>query len=94
MRLVARWSLAVGVSVAAFALSWWVCQDQLRLDEGAALGVAGAVLAVVMTIAGSWAARERPDAVGRWVVQKVRARRDVNIARGNQTIINNERGGK
>ncbi len=59
MRLVARWGLAITVSAAAFAVSWWVCQEQVHLDESAALGVAGAVLAVVLAVAGGWAARER-----------------------------------
>lgn len=92
MRLVARWGLAVAVSAAAFAVSWWVCQEQVHLDEGAALAVAGAVLALVLAVAGWWAARERPagagpSAIGR-VVQKARAGRDVNVAGRDQTIIN------
>ena len=96
MRLVARWGLAIAVSAAAFALSWWVCQEQAGLDEGAALGVAGAVLAVVLAVAGWWAARERPaadgpGATGRRVVQKARAGRDVNMAGRDQTIINYRR---
>lgn len=96
MRILARWGLAVGVSVVAFAVSWWVCQEQAHLDEGAALGVAGAVLAIVLTVAGWWAARERPasegrPAVGRRVVQKARAGRDVNMAGRDQAIINYRR---
>ncbi len=96
MRLVARWGVAVAVSGAAFVVSWWVCQEQIRLDEGAALGIAGAVLAVVLTVAGWWAARERPDGDGPgargWrLVQKARAGRDVNIAGRDQTIINYRR---
>ena len=92
MRLVARWGLAVAVSAAAFALSWWVCQEHLRLDEG----VAGAVLALVLAVAGWWAARERParadpGATGWRVVQKARAGRDVNMAGRDQTIINYRR---
>jgi hypothetical protein len=93
MRLVARWGLAVGVSGAAFAVAWWVCQEQIRLDEGASLGVAGAVLAVVLAVAGWWATRERPGgggpaAEGGRLVQKVRGGRDVNVAGRDQTIIN------
>jgi hypothetical protein len=70
MRPVARWGLAIVVSAAAFAVSWWVCQDLARLDEGAALGIAGAVLAVVLAVAGWWAgpggpARYRPGCVCR-----------------------------
>lgn len=96
MRPVARWGLAVVVSGAAFALSWWVCQEQAHLDEAAALGVAGAVLAVVLAIAGWWAARERPagadtGAIGARVSQRVRAGRDVNMAGRDQTIINDRR---
>lgn len=95
MRLVARWGLTIAVSAAAFAVSWWVCQKQIGLDEGAALGVAGAVLAVVLAVGGWWAARERPGggpgAVGQRVVQKARAGRDVNIAGRDQTVINYRR---
>lgn len=92
MGVMARWGAAVVVSAAAFAVSWWVCQKAVRLDEGAALGVAGAVLAIVLAVAGWWAARERSEdddaaAVGR-VAQKGRAGRDVNMAGGDQTIIN------
>ena len=95
MRLVARWGLAVVVSAAGFAVSWWVCQDRAGLDEGASLGIAGAVLAVVLAVAGWWAARERPTAVvlvaGAAAVQKARAGRDVNMAGRDQTIINYRR---
>jgi hypothetical protein len=61
MRLVARWGLAVVVSGAGFALVWWLCQEQLRLDEGAALGIAGAVLAVLLAIAAWWAPQAASD---------------------------------
>ena len=95
MRLVVRWGLAVVVSVAAFASAWWVCQERIGLDEGAALGVAGAVLALVLAVAGWWAARERPDSdsdVRRpRVVQKARAGGDVNQAGRDQVVINHER---
>lgn len=96
MRLVARWGLAITISAAAFALSWWVCQERVRLDETVALGVAGAVLVLVLAVAGWWAARE-PRGEGhtggawQWVVQKVRAGRDVNIAVRDQTINNYQR---
>jgi hypothetical protein len=92
--------LALGVGDASdgpvFAVSWWVCQEQAHLDEGAALGVAGAVLAVVLAIAGWWATRERPGGddppvAGRGVVQKARAGRDVNMAGRDQRIINYRR---
>jgi hypothetical protein len=99
MRLVARWGLAVMVSTGAFAVSWWVCQEQARLDEGAALGIAGAVLAVVLAVAGWWAARERsvdggPAVARQRVMQKARAGRDVNMAGRDQTIINHRREGQ
>jgi hypothetical protein len=95
MRLAARWGVAVAGSAAAFALSWWVCQERIRLDEGAALGIAGAVLAVVLAVAGWWAARDAGGggsaAAGRRLVQKGRAGRDVNIAGRDQTIIRDRR---
>lgn len=96
MRLVARWSLAVVVSAGAFAVSWWVCQDQAHVSESAALGVASAVLVLVLAVAGWWAARERPvgdssAGTGRRMVQKARAGRDVNMAGRDQTIINYRR---
>jgi hypothetical protein len=97
MHLVARWGLAVVASASAFAVSWWVSQEQAHLDEGAALGIAGVVLAVVLAIAGWWAARERsgdddPAAARRRVVQKARAGRDVNMAGRDLTIIRDRRG--
>jgi hypothetical protein len=96
MRPVVRWGLAVGVSAAAFSLSWWVCQEQVHIDEGAALGVAGAVLAVVLAVAGWWAARERPGAAdpsaqGPNVDQTASAGRDVYMAGRDQTIISDRR---
>lgn len=96
MRMVARWGVAVTVSALAFALSWWICQRQVHLDEGGALGVGGAVLAVVLAVAGWWAAREHPGGVshaatGRRVVQKARGGRDVNIAGRDQAVINYRR---
>jgi hypothetical protein len=83
MRLVVRWGLAVSVSLATFMVSWWVCQAVVGLDEGKALGVAGAVLTVVVAVAAWWAARERPSgsaSAGMWVSQSVRARRDAYTA--------------
>jgi hypothetical protein len=66
------------------------------LSEGAALGVASAVLVLVLAVAGWWAGRERPvgdgsAGTGRRVVQKARAGRDVNMAGRDQTIINYRR---
>jgi hypothetical protein len=92
MRVVARWGVAIAVSAAAFALAWWACEKLVRLDEGAALGVAGAVVAVVIAVAGWWAAQDTdsggPDGAGRRLVQKARAGRDVNMAGRDQTVIN------
>ena len=56
----ARWGLAIAVTAGVFAGAWWVCQEWVRLDESAALGVAGAMLALVLAVAGWWASRERP----------------------------------
>jgi hypothetical protein len=95
-RVVIRWGLAVAISVAAFAAAWWVCQEEIPLDEGTALAIAGAVLALVLAVVGWWAAREDSgqDSSGvtrRPAVQKARAGRDVNIAGRDQTIINYQR---
>jgi hypothetical protein len=92
MRLVARWGVAVVVSAAGFALAWWVCQEQIRLNEGVSLGIAGAVLAVLLAVAAWWAPRGadsgEPGGGGRRVVQKARAGGDVNMAARDQTVIN------
>jgi hypothetical protein len=53
MRWVVRWGAVVVLSVMVFAGAWWACQGWARLDEGAALGIAGAVLAVFLAVA-SW----------------------------------------
>ena len=58
MRLVARWGMAVAGAVAGFAVAWWVCGTLIGLDEGVSLGVAGAVLAVLLAVAAWWASRE------------------------------------
>jgi hypothetical protein len=58
MRLVARWGGAVAVSAAGFALAWWICQELIGADEGVSLGVAGAVLAVLVAVAAWWAPRD------------------------------------
>jgi hypothetical protein len=56
-----RWSAVGTGSAAAFVLSWWVCQQFIGVDEGSALGVAGAVLAIVLAVGGWWAAKEAPS---------------------------------
>src|SRR5215475_11572042 len=93
MRLVARWGVAVAVSAAGFALAWWVCQEPVRLDEGISLDIAGAVVAIVIAIAAWWAPRGADEGVSdsggrRRLVQKARAGRDINMAGGDQTVIN------
>jgi hypothetical protein len=92
MRLMARWSAAVAVSAAGFALAWWVCQKLTRLDEGVSLGIAGAVLAIVVAVASWWAVRgdnsRGSDDNGGRLVQKARAGRDVNMAGRDQAVIN------
>lgn len=57
MRLVGRWGMAVGIGAAGFVLAWWVCQELIRLDEGISLGIAGAVLAVLLAVGSWWAPR-------------------------------------
>jgi hypothetical protein len=91
MGLVARLGAFVVVSAAGFALAWWVCGKLLRLDEGWSLGIAGAVVTIVATVAGWWAA-QGSDSGGSdgtvWqVVQKARGR-NVNMAGRDQTVIN------
>jgi high-affinity Fe2+/Pb2+ permease len=86
--------MAVVVSVAGFALAWWMCQEQIRLDEGAALGIAGAVLAVLLAVAAWWAPRgadsEGANGSGGRLTQKARAGRDVYLA-GRDIRINQRR---
>ena len=57
MRLVARWGGALAVSAVGFALTWWVCQELIGADEGISLGIAGAVLAIVLAVVAWWAPR-------------------------------------
>ena len=92
MRLVVRWGVATSVSLAMFALSWWTAQSLARLDEGAALGVAGAVLAAVLAVAAWWAAREPAGGTGKGetrVSQSVRAGRDAYAAGRDMNVFNN-----
>jgi hypothetical protein len=95
MRLVARWGVAVVVSAGGFALAWWVCWKLLGLDEGVSLAVAGAVLAVLLAVAGWWAVRGTDTGegagTGQRLVQKARAGRDVNMAGRDQKVINYRR---
>ena len=97
MRVVARWGVAVVVSVAGFALAWWVCGKLIGLDEGVSLAIAGAVLAVLLSVAAWWAPKGTgggSDSNGGRLVQKARAGRDVNVAGRDQTIINYPRRGE
>jgi hypothetical protein len=64
MRWVVRWGTVAVSSLVVFAVVWWACQGLAGLDEGAALGIAGAVLAVFVPVVAWWAARERQDAGG------------------------------
>jgi hypothetical protein len=91
MRLVARWGVAVAVSVAGFALAWYVCQRLIALDEGVSLGIAGAVLAILLAVAAWWAPRsidggESDASGGRRVTQKAQAGRDVYMSGRDMTI--------
>jgi hypothetical protein len=61
VRVIVRWGVAIAVSLAVFALAWWTCQTKVGLDEGEALGVAGAALAIVLAVAAWWATRRIPD---------------------------------
>jgi high-affinity Fe2+/Pb2+ permease len=89
MRLVARWGVVVAGSAAGFGLAWWVCQELIGADEGISLGIAGAVLAILLAVAAWWAPRgadsEESDAGGR-LVQKARAARDVYMAGRDMTV--------
>lgn len=62
MRWAVRWGAVIVSSSVVFAGAWWACQWLAGLDEGASLGIAGAVLAVFVPAAAWWAARERQDA--------------------------------
>ena len=92
MRLVARWGVAVVVSAAGFALTWWICGKLIGLDEGESLGVAGAVLAVLLAVAAWWAPRGADSggaadgSGGRRLVQKARAGRDAYVAGRDMTV--------
>jgi hypothetical protein len=55
MRLVTRWGVAVGIGAAGFTLAWWICQKLIGLDEGISLGIAGALLAVLLAVGSWWA---------------------------------------
>jgi hypothetical protein len=61
MRPWVRWSLAIVISAAAFAVAWWVCQVGVGLDEGAALGIASVVFSLVLTLASFIVTRKRPS---------------------------------
>jgi hypothetical protein len=95
MRLIVRWGVAIAVSLAMFALSWWACQSLAGLDEGGALGVAGAVLAAVLAVAVWWATREPQGGPGEGrarVSQRVRAGRDAYVAGRDMNVPGDRRG--
>lgn len=58
MGIVGRRFIAVAGAGSVFAASWWICARFTRLDTGSAVGVAGAVLAVAVTVLWWWATRE------------------------------------
>jgi hypothetical protein len=95
MRLVARWGVAVVMSAGGFALAWWVCGKLIGLDEGVSLGVAGAVLAVLLAVGAWWAPRGADsggaDGGGGRLVQKARAGRDVYMAGRDMTVSQRDR---
>jgi high-affinity Fe2+/Pb2+ permease len=91
MKLVGRWGVALTGSLAGFALAWWICAKLIRADEGISLGIAGAVLAVLLAVAAWWVPRGAdsggPDGSGgRGLAQKARAGRDVYVAGRDMTI--------
>lgn len=91
MRLVARWGVAVAGSAAGFALAWWACGKLVGLDDGVSLGIAGAVLAIVLAVAAWWAPRGADSggsdgSGGRRLVQKARAGGDVYVAGRDMTV--------
>jgi hypothetical protein len=96
----ARWGVAIGGSVAAFALAWWICSGVLHVDEGVTFGVAGAALAIVLGFLYWWAPRvadrgkvtDGGDVGGGYRVQQNIRGKNVNVAGRDQTIINNRRG--
>src|SRR5689334_17661802 len=57
MRVTARWAAAITVSLALFAALYALCRYPARLDDGPSWAIAGAGLAVALTIGGWWAAR-------------------------------------
>jgi hypothetical protein len=90
----AKCVVAVVVSGVGSILAWWVCERPLKLDEAATWGITTAVLAVLLTATGWWVAREKPEGSAgtrRFLIQKGKAGRDLNIVGGSQTIINEPR---
>lgn len=63
MGAVGRRCIAVAGAGAAFVASWWICARFTTLDTGTAVGVAGAALAVTLTVLWWWATRDPPAAV-------------------------------
>lgn len=98
----ARWVVASGLAVAAFALAWWVCAGPLHRDEGISIGIASAALAIVIVIAGWWAGLERkgtgvrkgPGGESGAVNQVVEAGGDAYVAGRDQVIVNKPRKGQ
>jgi hypothetical protein len=97
-----RWGVAVGLSVAAFALGWWVCARPFHRDEGISLAVAGAALAIVLAVGGFWAALEPKGSQsgdggssgdGWTVTQDVKAGEDAYVAGRDLNLSGRDSGG-
>jgi hypothetical protein len=73
-----------------FALAWWVCGKLMGLDESVSLGVAGAVLAVLLAVGAWWAPRDGDSGgsgrSGGRLTQKARAGQDVYMAGRDMTV--------
>ena len=50
----ARILIACILAFAAFGGSWWVLSEVFDVSQGASLGIAGAIMAVVLFVLGFW----------------------------------------
>jgi hypothetical protein len=102
MRLFVRWGTAAIISLLAFAASWWLSEGIMGLNEGAALGIAGALLAVVLAVAGWRAGTDSgpsPARVGRdgrrmRMKQKIHGKTVYNVGEGRLDVTNYDRPSK
>jgi len=53
-----RWSLAIAISLAAFAATWYTCTSFARLNSGASWAIAGVLFGAALAVLGRWATRE------------------------------------